>query len=117
MPSPMYVFGAIFMKSFTTSNLMSGASMALGLRANCWGVSWSGGVRTNGIWASRVEAEAEIASAAATRLKRVFIGHLWKQWSNVAPNTARTNTRRRFWRVDERTIKAATRPERPRAED
>src|SRR5690349_20763438 len=97
------------MKSFTTSNLMSGASMALGLSANCCGVSWSGGVRTNGICASRVEAEAEIANAAATRLKRVFMGHLWKQCRNVAPNTARTNTRRLFWRDDETTIKAATR--------
>src|SRR6185436_13022533 len=77
MPSPIYTLGGSFMKSFTTSYLISGASMALGSSFNWAGVRWPGGVGADGAWANSVVAAADSASPAAAKLMRhVFIRHL-----------------------------------------
>src|SRR5262245_25108393 len=88
MPSPMYTLGGIFMKSRTTSYLMSGASIAFGssLAAAAVRVTPPGPITGAGDWApppaggppcaARVTLAA-IATAAATELMaRLFIGHL-----------------------------------------
>ena len=46
MPSPIYTLGGNFMKSFTTSTLISGALMALGRSFN-----WAGVRPPGGAWA------------------------------------------------------------------
>src|SRR5262245_18208913 len=76
MPSPRYRFGGNFMKSRTTSYLMSGASMALGRSLNWACVRWSGGVGTSGAWAVKVVAADSDSAAATRRVRRIFIGHL-----------------------------------------
>src|SRR5262245_7932023 len=79
MPSPMYTLGGSFMKSLTTSNLMSGTSFALGSSFICAGVRppGAGGGAWACAWASRATAPPESDSAIARQpILRSFIRHL-----------------------------------------
>src|SRR5262245_60460367 len=85
MPSPMYTLGGSFMKSFTTSYLISGASIALGSN-RCWacvrppgaGACAAAGAPAGGAWPWATSVTpADNASAAATKLfRRIFMEHL-----------------------------------------
>src|SRR5262245_14383087 len=94
MPSPMYTLGGNFMKSFTTSNLISGASIDLGFSdtaprppprpaGGVWAPPGGAWLPAGGVWAPPAGVCANkvmpvaIASATATPyMQCVFIGHL-----------------------------------------
>src|SRR4051812_1169825 len=90
MPSPIYTLGGNFMKSFTTSNLISGASIDLGRSdaprppprpaGGVWAPpagGWAppGGVCAppEGVWANRVMAADSASATANPYMQRVFI--------------------------------------------